>query len=89
MDHTHTFLTTQGHGGPPRMSDQHRPYYYVLYFPTFKTLYWSALLLSSIIVIKCITITFARIYVYYFIYSVPAVQPGGPGSIPGRDKFPG
>ena len=22
MDHTHTFLTTQGHGGPPRMSDQ-------------------------------------------------------------------
>ena len=22
MDHIHTFLTTQGHGGPPRMSDQ-------------------------------------------------------------------
>ena len=22
MDHTHTFLTTQGHGGSPRMSDQ-------------------------------------------------------------------
>ena len=22
MDHRHTFLTTQGHGGPPRMSDQ-------------------------------------------------------------------
>ena len=22
MDHLHTFLTTQGHGGPPRMSDQ-------------------------------------------------------------------
>ena len=22
MDHIHTFFTTQGHGGPPRMSDQ-------------------------------------------------------------------
>ena len=22
MDHTRNFLTTQGHGGPPRMSDQ-------------------------------------------------------------------
>ena len=22
VDHIHTFLTTQGHGGPPRMSDQ-------------------------------------------------------------------
>ena len=22
MEHIHTFLTTQGHGGPPRMSDQ-------------------------------------------------------------------
>ena len=22
MDHIHTFLTTQGHGGPSRMSDQ-------------------------------------------------------------------
>ena len=22
MDHIHTFLTTQGHGGPPQMSDQ-------------------------------------------------------------------
>ena len=22
MDHIHPFLTTQGHGGPPRMSDQ-------------------------------------------------------------------
>ena len=22
MDHIHTFLTTQEHGGPPRMSDQ-------------------------------------------------------------------
>ena len=22
MDHIHTFLTTHGHGGPPRMSDQ-------------------------------------------------------------------
>ena len=22
MEHMHTFLTTQGHGGPPRMSDQ-------------------------------------------------------------------
>ena len=22
MDHIHTFMTTQGHGGPPRMSDQ-------------------------------------------------------------------
>ena len=22
MGHIHTFLTTQGHGGPPRMSDQ-------------------------------------------------------------------
>ena len=22
MDHIHTFLTTQGHGGPPRMSEQ-------------------------------------------------------------------
>ena len=23
MDNIHTFLTTQGHEGPPRMSDQH------------------------------------------------------------------
>ena len=25
MDHRHTFLTTQRHGGPPRMSDQPPP----------------------------------------------------------------
>ena len=57
LENIHTFLTTQGHGGPPRMRDHLNAGSTSETTQTWKTIHSSTVL--------------------------------GPGSIPGRDKFPG